>query len=218
MCFCASASFMAGAPLAAVGGVTLSKAKTKSQLPFAAVPLLFGIQQAIEGVVWVTFSQSLAIVHMIATYGYAIFAYVLWPIFLPFAILLLETVPWRKKVLMVLQSLGLVVGLYLLYFIFSSHVTSHVVSHSIVYSFWQPFGKLSIGLYLIAGCLSFFFSSKKIVNFLGGLLTVSLAITYFFYTVYVVSVWCFFSALLSSVILFYFIKQEKEYKKATHGA
>jgi len=56
MCFSASASFIAGASLFAVGVATLKRARARAELPFAMIPLLFGIQQLTEGVIWLTFS------------------------------------------------------------------------------------------------------------------------------------------------------------------
>ena len=62
MCFSASASFIAAAALATTGVATLRMASRPSELPFAAVPLLFGIQQFIEGLTWlVTFLAAYAI-------------------------------------------------------------------------------------------------------------------------------------------------------------
>ena len=54
MCFSATASFTAGSVLSAVGIATIMKAERKSEVPFAMIPLLFGVQQFIEGVVWLT--------------------------------------------------------------------------------------------------------------------------------------------------------------------
>ena len=45
MCFSATASFITGGVLSAVGVVTIKKAEKKSEIPFASIPLLFGIQQ-----------------------------------------------------------------------------------------------------------------------------------------------------------------------------
>ena len=52
MCFSASVSFVAGTSLLAAGAVTVRKARHKDELPFAAIPLLFGVQQLVEGVIW----------------------------------------------------------------------------------------------------------------------------------------------------------------------
>ena len=65
MCFSAAASLAAGGTLSVVGGLTLAKVKNKSELPFASIPLLFGIQQAIEGAVWLSFGSP--VLNTIAT-------------------------------------------------------------------------------------------------------------------------------------------------------
>ena len=51
MCFSATASFIAGTTLSVVGVATLRKTEARTELPFAMIPLLFGIQQLIEGVI-----------------------------------------------------------------------------------------------------------------------------------------------------------------------
>ena len=84
MCFSATASFVAGTALSATGAVTLAETKKKSDIPFASIPLLFGIQQFVEGAVWLSFQNSAQIFNHIATYAYLGLAYVLWPIFVPF--------------------------------------------------------------------------------------------------------------------------------------
>ena len=59
MCFSATASFTAGTALSAVGGLTLRKSRGKAELPLALVPLIFGIQQLSEGVLWVSLRNDL---------------------------------------------------------------------------------------------------------------------------------------------------------------
>ena len=54
MCFSANASFIAGATISAIGVVTLKKVKAPSQIVFASIPLIFGVQQLSEGVLWLT--------------------------------------------------------------------------------------------------------------------------------------------------------------------
>ena len=57
MCFSAYASFVAGSALLVVGAVTVVKAQQKRELPYAAIPLLFAVQQLIEGAIWLTFGS-----------------------------------------------------------------------------------------------------------------------------------------------------------------
>jgi len=49
MCFSTTASFSAGVVLNVIGFATLKKMHHKSQLLFAAIPLIFGVPQLAEG-------------------------------------------------------------------------------------------------------------------------------------------------------------------------
>jgi hypothetical protein len=55
-------------------------------------------------------------------------------------------------------------------------------------------------LYLAATCGSFFVSSHPFVRLFGVLALVSFVLSYLFYARALVSVWCFFAAILSVVI------------------
>ncbi len=117
MCFSASASFIAGTSLSGIGVATLRRTETKAERPFAMIPLLFGIQQLTEGVIWLTFHHDAPLLKQTMTYLYSAFSHVLWPIYVPFAIGLLEAISWRRRTLFAFQAAGIAVGLYLLYFI-----------------------------------------------------------------------------------------------------
>lgn len=45
MCFSASASFIAGASLSAIGVAALRNTEKRTEQPLAMIPLLFGVQQ-----------------------------------------------------------------------------------------------------------------------------------------------------------------------------
>ena len=99
MCYSATASFIAGGLLTVAGAVTLKRAANSAELPFAAVPLLFGIQQIVEGAIWLSFRYDASEIRNIASYIYTLFAYVLWPIYIPIAIGLTEQFAWRRKLI-----------------------------------------------------------------------------------------------------------------------
>ena len=202
MCFSAAASFAAGGALSVAGGLTLTKVKQKSELPFASIPLLFGIQQAIEGAVWVSFGSP--ILNTIATYAYSMFSHVLWPIFVPFSVLMIETDPARRKILRLFSFFGFAVGLYLLYFILVDPVTAHIVGNSIAYHSPHLYVYLVMAFYLVATCGSCLVSSHKIINIFGVVLFISFAIAAWFFTETFFSVWCFFAAILSIIVYWYF--------------
>lgn len=204
MCFSATASFTAGAALSATGIATLREVKEKRGIPLGMFPLLFGIQQITEGAVWLSFGGNAPFIHAIATHIFLFFAYVLWPMLVPTAVALLETDTRRKTALRPFQLLGAAIGLYFFYFLVTSPVHSHVLNNSIVYSAPNFHGFPIVELYVVATSFSCLFSSSRIIVLLGSLAAVSLMIAYYFYTVSFASVWCFFAAILSIVVYWYF--------------
>lgn len=206
MCFSATASLVAGGVLSATGGLTMMRAKKKSELPFASIPLLFGIQQAIEGVVWLSFGVPL--LHTVATYGFMIFSHVLWPIFVPLSVMLLETDLFRKKILWLFSLAGSIVGLYLAYYIITDAVTVQVINHSLAYYSPNLYPLLIMTFYFMATCGSCFFSSHRIINLFGIVLSLSFAVATGFFFATFFSVWCFLAAILSILVYWYF-RQER---------
>jgi len=202
MCFSATASFVAGGALVATGGVTLSQANTKNELPLASIPLFFGIQQIIEGVVWISF--GLSALNMIMTYVYLMFAYVFWPVFVPVAVLLIETNPFRKKILHVLSLIGFVLGAYLLYYIFVDPGRAHIVNQSIAYDYRHLYEILPLTLYVLVTCGSGLISSFRRIQVFGIAALAAFFIANWFFNITFISVWCFFAAILSVLIFWHF--------------
>lgn len=204
MCFSTTASFATGVALSAVGVSTLSKTKSKIEIPLALIPLLFGIQQIIEGFVWLSLLRGSTVLNQISTYGYTFFSHILWPIFVPFAIALVEVDPLRKRILHAFQIMGIIVGGYLLYGAIKDPIISSILNNSIMYENVFLYKFLITGFYITVICGSFFVSSEKLLNVFGIVLLISFLTAYYFYTLTFVSVWCFFAAVLSLIIYLFF--------------
>lgn len=204
MCFSATASFVAGFSLSAVGIVALRKATRRTEVPFALIPLLFGVQQIIEGMLWLSFRLDATLLRELMTYAFSVIAQSLWPIYVPFSVGLLEPILWRRNVLFAFQIIGIGVGVYLLYFIVKYPVTA-VANEHIVYVSHIHQAPAMMLLYLAATCVVSIFSSHRLVQIFGVLTLVLFLVAYLFYTEALFSVWCFISAVLSSIIYLYFI-------------
>ncbi|MEK7530856.1 MAG: DUF6629 family protein [Patescibacteria group bacterium] len=202
MCFSATASFVAGGVLAATGVLTLTKTEAKKELPLASIPLFFGIQQTIEGVIWLSFGMSL--LGTVMTYAYLFFAYVFWPVFVPIAVLLVEPDPLRKNVLRALSLAGFILGAYLLYYIFADPGTAHIVNQSIAYDYRHLYELLPLTLYVAVTCGSGLISSHRVLNVFGLAALASFFIANWFFNITFISVWCFLAAILSAIIYWYF--------------
>lgn len=203
MCFSASASFVAGISLSAIGAMTLRHAGTRREMAFASIPLLFGIQQLIEGVLWLSFRYQAPLLGSWTTYAFSVFSHTLWPIFVPFSVGLLETVPWRRRAIFACQLVGLGIGLYLFYFIVRYPVVA-VQAEYIVYVSPHFYQALSMSLYLVGTCVVSWFSSHRLVRIFGLLALALFILAYWIASAALFSVWCFFSAVLSSIIWLYF--------------
>ena len=206
MCFSATASFTAGIGLLAIGAVTTSRAHRRSELPFALIPGLFGIQQLIEGGLWLTFPDEAPLANQLLTHAYSFFSHVLWPIYVPIAVLLLEPEQWRRKLLKAIAVAGAAVGLYLQYFLVTEPIVSEVVGRHISYQSPHFYVAAVMVLYVLATCVSSFVSSCATIRLFGVATFVALLAAYAFYAYWFISVWCFFAAVLSVIVLVHFLR------------
>jgi hypothetical protein len=203
MCFSASASFSAGVALAVIGAASIKKAQHPSQVPFASIPLIFGVQQIAEGILWLTLSQpEYVIAQQVSTYVFLFFAQILWPIWVPVAILLVEKHATRKNIQKGLVGAGILVGGYLAYCLLMFQVEAKIVGHHITYfqDYPSSFKTYGIILYASATVGPAFFSHIKRMWMLGATVIISYVVTAIFYDHYILSVWCFFSAIISMAI------------------
>lgn len=200
MCFSAEASFTGSAIITAIGIATLTKVKKPSQLPLAVIPFLFGIQQAAEGVVWVTLKNGNAPgLQNAATYIFLIAALVIWPTMISFSLWVLEKDNRRRKALAVLMATGGIVSLFYTFCLIFYNVHPQIQSFHILYvdEFPVTWTMIAFVLYVIVTIVPLFVSSVKRMWILGMLLAVSCLISVIFFVGYLASVWCFFAALIS---------------------
>ena len=210
MCFSATASFSAGALLLGIGALTLKSAKHSREWPFAAIPLLFAVQQLSEGVIWLTFQVEASLLNTVMTYVYSFFSHVLWPVYLPVAVLMVEPPGRRRRSLIPFVAAGAAVGAYLLYFLVAFPVVSRPTGQHVEYDSPHFFAAAVMTLYLISTTVSPLLSTLRGVKVFGLLALLSFGAAYYFYATWFISVWCFFAGLLSVVIYLHFALQKTE--------
>jgi hypothetical protein len=203
MCFSAEASFAGGAIITVIGIASLRKASKTSQLPFASIPLIFGVQQISEGFVWLSLQSphpppGLSLPSII----FLLTALVIWPTMIPFSVLRMEESEKKRRMLKFFLVAGFITSLYYGAGLVIFNATPMISEHHIRYANDFP-ARLSLpvfGFYLIATLTPFFISGVKRMSVMGILMFVSCFITGVVYTEYLTSVWCFFAALTSGVI------------------
>jgi hypothetical protein len=214
MCFSATASFTTASVLLVTAAVSLKKASAPRQQLFAAIPLVFGLQQLSEGFLWLSFSSDSAESNQLLTATFLFFAHVIWPFYIPLAYRMLENNERLKKILTVLVIIGAIVSAYLLFCLFYYPVHARITAHHIYYDLDYPdlkgLGKL---FYFIPTMIPPFVSGIKWMWVLGTLNVASFLISKFWFKDHIISVWCFMAAVISVVILLFVIRMNRPEKR-----
>lgn len=204
MCFSASASFGAGVILSAIGIASIKKVQSPSQIIFASIPLIFAVQQIMEGFLWLALSNPYyAPFQEFTTYVFLFFAQIVWPFWVPYAILKLEIKKRRKSVDFFLVGIGVLVSSYLAFCLSSFNIDAKIFENHILYIQDYP-ASIShyLGfLYIIATIAPSFFSRIRHMWVFGLAVLISYIISKVFYTDYIISVWCFFASIISIAVL-----------------
>lgn len=200
MCFSAPADLVGGVVIGAIGVDVLRHVNGRGRYSMlAALPLLFALHQLDEAFVWWGLQGHVSPrVGHIATLLYLVFAFVILPVYVPVAILLLEPPGRRRWKMVPFVALGAVVSALLLAAMVRGPVVSSLGSHFIAYSTDLHAGKLVVMLYVAATCGALIFSGIHdiarfgIVNLIAVALLASLTIDGF------ASVWCAWAAFTSA--------------------
>jgi hypothetical protein len=203
MCFSPTASFGAGILLTGIGVASMTKVRTRNRLLFAAIPFLFGVQQFTEGFVWLGLEdESLRYVVGTATTVFLFFAQVLWPTWVPLAVMHMEPQPGKRRRLLIPLVAGILDSSYYLYSMLTTVSTATIDGAHIRYAGAYPEVPVVILtlLYSTSTVAPFFMSSLRRTWLFGTVAALSYGFTYVMYAQYVVSVWCFFAAILSMIV------------------
>lgn len=203
MCFSAIASFTASTVLGVAGIASLSKAQQTNQKLFASIPLLFSVQQLAEGFIWLSLSGiDRETWHQGVIDVFLVFAMVVWPLWIGASTLLMETVKIRRWVQMACLVSGIVFAGFTTNYLINYNASARIVDYHILYEFDFPNQKnpLTGILYVFATIGPLLASSLKRIPVLGLMIFASYLITKLVYNDYVISIWCFFAALISGII------------------
>lgn len=210
MCFSATASFAASAVLGATGIATLAKTKDRKMLPLATIPLVFAIQQAIEGGLWLTIADGGSDAVLLSAL-FLFFALFWWPTFVPFAVRSIEPFGWRRTVLTIACLIGTALGMYLYVHFLMNPVSASVVNQCIYYEYQAPYSMVAAVVYMFVTVGAGVLSSRYMVKVLFSIMAISAFIASWLYYENFTSVWCFFAAIVS-VMIYMMVSEGKKRK------
>jgi hypothetical protein len=221
MCFSASVSFSAGAALCATGVFAVAKSPKRELIPLAMFPLLFGIQQLCEGILWLTMNDKIPGSWTYPTaFTFLFFAQVLWPIWTPMAMIPMETNAMRKKILWGLLTTGALLSVYHTWCLFTFPVAVDVCGRHIDYVRYLPQAPAPYVAvaYIMVTVLPAFLSSSRNIRILGVAELLSFLLAAYLFREYVISVWCLFAAVISAFIVYIVLQWNKEIQPSTGKA
>jgi hypothetical protein len=205
MCFSASASFAVAAATGVVGTVTLARASDWRERPIAAMPLMFSMQQAIEGTLWSQLEggRGLVLTGPLVT-SFAFLALVLWPIWTPIAAGLIERDKLRRVLMFGLFVGGLLVSVSGFSHISARPYTVCIVNLSLLYSNGLTYSSVEMAGYIIVATIPLLISSHRALRYFGSTVAIGLAVSAAAYLATSLSVWCFFASIASVMIYLHF--------------
>jgi hypothetical protein len=201
---------MTAAVTGLAGAVCVRHVTDRRQLLLAATPLCFAVQQAIEGGLWVLLPHGSTAATSALTYAFLFVAQVFWPLYSPAAALSCEPSPYRRRVMGVCLALGLGLAAWMVRGLATEPHRAVLACNHVVYDLAQNSSSALIegALYLCAVVLPLMASSFPSMRALGIVVLVGSVISYAFYFAAFQSVWCYFAATASVVILGHFHRQK----------
>jgi hypothetical protein len=216
MCFNATASFAGAAVITAAGIAALTMVDDKRQLPYAALPLGFGIHQFLEGITWLELDGAeVAPLTGWGVHTWVIFAWAFLPFYVPFSVWLMEPDPRRRRWLLAPLVVGSVLAAYMLVQALQPEITVAVIEGNLDYQLHVPFPAIVVAVpYVFATCIGPMLSSYRwvlafgVANFLAmGAAALIEARDYS-------SIWCTLAAFLSLMIVGHFFNERRRKQEA----
>jgi Family of unknown function (DUF6629) len=218
MCFSVAASFSASAVLVPMGIYCVKKSVSleRPYWAFALLPLMFGIQQFFEGLVWLAIEPDGGGVTRLAALGYMFFSHLFWLIWIPFACYVVENSTIKRKVVFILIFIGAVHGLlmYIPLWFREDWLTVELVRQSIDYKATLLYDEyipriIVRAFYALIILVPLLVASDRYIRIFGVIIATSVAISTVLFGYAFISIWCYFAAVLSFYILIMMLQKTK---------
>lgn len=218
MCFSATASFTASAALLPAGVAAIHRAYRidRRYLALCALPFLFGLQQLAEGLVWTAGARQDAAGVASFSLAYMFFAWMAWPVWIPFATFFIEPAR-RKPIYLVFAIAGGMLGAvqFFPYFAHEGWLVTTFLGRAISYGGTELFDliigrNLTYSIYVTIIILPLLIASDRQVRVFGVLVTLVLVTTYLFFRYAYISVFCFGGALMSLYLVYLIFSRTPE--------
>ena len=211
MCFNATASFAGAAVITAAGIAALTMVEDKRQIPYAALPLGFGIHQFLEGITWLELNGAdAAPLTGWGVHTWVIFAWAFLPFYVPFSVWLMEPDPRRRRWLLAPLVVGSALAAYMLVQALQPEITVAVIEGNLDYQLHVPFPAIVVAVpYVFATCIGPMMSSYRWVAAFGVANFLAMGAAALIEARDYSSIWCTLAAFLSLMIVGHFSNERR---------
>jgi len=202
VCFSPQGDLAGGLVVTAIGVDACRHLQGRSShLLLAGIPLLLGVHQLDESLVWWSLQGDLPHeVGRIAMWIYLIIAMVVVPVVVPLAVLNLEPTEHRRRLIVPFVALGVAAALVLFLTMLRGPVTVKLGSYHLAYSIGLRDGLVVVGLYVAATCGALLFSGYRHIVLFGMANLVAVIVLARMTADGFISLWCFYAAVASAAI------------------
>lgn len=197
MCFSPEVDLVVGVVTCGVGIDAVRHVRRRNELPLAAVPIVLGVHELVEVIVWWGLRGHLdRDVWHPAAWVYLVIAFGVVPVLAPFAVAALEPERHRARAY-AFTALGAAVASALTYAVVRGPIHASIDGHHIAYraDLWQ--GNLLVGLYVFATTGALLSSSWRVVRWFGAANLVAALLLMWFNANGLISLWCIWAAVMS---------------------
>jgi hypothetical protein len=202
VCFSPQADLVGGVVITVIGVDSFRHVRQCRELiALASIPLLLGAHQFIEALTWLWLQGHVprGIGHL-ALWAYLLIAFVVLPIYVPLAVIVLEPTRQRKLLMTPFAAMGAVTATVLFAAMIRGPVGVRLASYHLAYSVRLHDGLLITAVYVIAVCGPLLLSGYRhvavfgVVNLAAVIIIARLTASGF------ASIWCGWAALSSGAI------------------
>ncbi len=202
MCFSPQADLVGGLVITAIGVDAVRHIRQRREFTVLAwLPVLLGAHQFIEALVWLWLQGHVPRgVGHVALWAYLLIAFVVLPVLVPLAVIMLEPTRRRKWMMVPFASIGTVIAVVLFAAMVRGPIGVELAPYHLSYSIRIPDGLLIVALYVVAVCGPLLVSGYRnvaifgVVNLVAVIIIARLTISGF------ASVWCGWAAVSSAAI------------------
>lgn len=205
MCLSAPVSFSAAAVLIPLGAATMRRAWSTDRryLAVATLPVLLGVQQLIEGLIWTEGARANLPAVETLSLAYTFFAWIVWPVWIPLSAYSVEPAR-RQPAYLIFIIVGAMLGSiqWLPYLAHAGWLKVSFLDYAVRYSDQQLLDgivgrPLTYAIYSGLVVVPMLLSSDRRLRVFGGLIALVLAVTLAFFQWAYISVFCFGGAIAS---------------------